>query len=156
MRLRFVWIGATKLKELSNLEDRYVKRLKRFFPLERTVVPELRKTDPRQTEAQLKREARSVENKLRSGTYLIALDERGEQMTSRQFAGMLDHLMNRGVSEVTFLTGGYLGIPEELMTKAEKTMSLSRMTLPHELARVVLLEQTYRAVTILKGMPYHK
>jgi 23S rRNA (pseudouridine1915-N3)-methyltransferase len=77
-------------------------------------------------------------------------------MTSRQFAGFLERLLNRGVSETTFLIGGYLGIPEELKTKAEKTMSLSRLTLPHELARVVLLEQTYRAATILKGMPYHK
>jgi 23S rRNA (pseudouridine1915-N3)-methyltransferase len=156
MRLRFVWIGATKLKELSNLEDRYVKRLERFFPLKRTVVPELRKTDPRQADAQLRREARAVESRLPSGTYLVALDERGEQMTSRQFAGFLERLLNRGVSETTFLIGGYLGIPEELKTKAEKTMSLSRLTLPHELARVVLLEQTYRAATILKGMPYHK
>ena len=89
-------------------------------------------------------------------TYLAVLDSLGEELTSPQLASSLADLMNRGVSEVTFLVGSHLGIPKRIKNLADLKLSLTKLTLPHELARVVLLEQIYRAVTIIKGLPYHK
>ncbi len=156
VRLRFVWIGKTRSRDLLHLEDRYLRRLKRFFPVERSTVPELKKKDPRQRKSQMSREAELINSKMSPGTFLIVLDETGEQMTSRQLSRFLSDQVTRGISDLTFLVGGHLGIPEAVRTRANQTLSLSKMTLPHELARLVLLEQTYRAATILTGMPYHK
>jgi 23S rRNA (pseudouridine1915-N3)-methyltransferase len=120
------------------------------------VVPEARKTDPRALAAQLEREARLIEKKVESGGYLVALDGSGKEYSSNDLAQWLDSLINRGISTVTFLVGGYLGIPGRVVKATDLKLSLSKMTLPHELARVVLLEQIYRVATILKGFPYHR
>lgn len=85
----------------------------------------------------------------------IALDETGDPIRSEPFAEQLRGDMSRG-GDIAFLIGGAAGLPRELLAAADRRLSLSAMTLPHELARVVLLEQLYRAATILKGMPYHR
>ncbi len=120
------------------------------------MVPAFKKSDPHQQDAQLEREARQIERHLSPKTYLAVLDSLGEELTSPQLASSLADLMNRGVSEVTFLVGSHLGIPKRIKNLADLKLSLTKLTLPHELARVVLLEQIYRAVTIIKGLPYHK
>ena len=120
------------------------------------MVPDLKKSNPHQQKAQLVREARQIEKKLPKKTYFIILDDEGKEFTSPELASFLETLMNRGVPEVTFVVGGHLGVHETIRKLADQKMSLTKMTLPHELARVVLLEQIYRAVTIIKGLPYHK
>ena len=120
------------------------------------MVPDFKKSDPHQQAAQLEREARQIERHLSPKTYLAVLDSLGEELTSQQLASSLADLMNRGVTEVTFLVGSHLGIPKRIKDVADFKLSLTKLTLPHELARVVLLEQIYRAVTIIKGLPYHK
>lgn len=119
-------------------------------------VPEARRTDSRQVHAQVKREARSIERKLQPETYLIALDEKGQEMTSQQLSDFLKDLLDRGLQEITFVAGGAFGLPSAIRCRADKTLALSRMTLSHEMARSLLLEQVYRAITIWKGLPYHK
>lgn len=156
MKLRFLWVGETKDSLFSRVEERYLKRVRQYFPIEMTMVPDLKKSNPHQQKAQLVREARQIEKKLPEKTYLIVLDNEGKEFTSPALASFLENLMNRGVSEVTFLVGGHLGVHEKIRESADQKISLTKMTLPHELARVVLLEQIYRAVTIIKGLPYHK
>lgn len=156
VKLRFLWIGKTKDPLLLKVEDKYLKRIEQHLPVQKTVVRDFKKSDPHQQEAQLEREAKHIERHLSRKTYLAVLDSMGEELTSPQLASSLADLMNRGVSEVTFLVGSHLGIPQRIKKVANLKLSLTKLTLPHELARVVLLEQIYRAVTIIKGLPYHK
>ena len=156
MRIRFLWIGETKDGSYRELEDVYFRRISKLVSCEKVFVPELKKSDPRIISAQQDRESRLIEKKLDKGTFLVALDEKGKELTSVQLAGTLRTLMDRGVSNITFLVGGFMGIPSTILQKSDLRMSLSRLTFPHELARVVLLEQFYRSLSIIKNLPYHR
>jgi len=155
VKLKFLWIGKTKDSLLGEIESRYLGRVEKYFSAGQISVPDLKKTDPHQQATQLKRESRSIESKLSPGTYLVVLDDAGKQLTSEELALFFEDLMNRGVPEITFIVGGYFGIPEEIKDLANMKLSLTRLTLPHEMVRVILLEQVYRAITIVKGSPYH-
>ena len=91
-----------------------------------------------------------------AGYEKVALDERGRQMTSAEFAALIRDRMNQGASGMVFWIGGAEGLGDHVRAKADWALSLSSMTMPHRLVRVVFLEQLYRAVTILRGLPYHK
>jgi 23S rRNA (pseudouridine1915-N3)-methyltransferase len=90
------------------------------------------------------------------GNYLIALDREGKSFSSEQFAQVLRRQMDAGIRQMDFAIGGPVGLDAQVLAQANLRLSLSALTLPHELARVVLLEQLYRAFTILRGEPYHK
>jgi len=90
------------------------------------------------------------------GNYLIALDREGKSLDSEQFAKLLQKQIDAGIRKIDFVIGGPVGLDQKIIAKANLRLSLSALTLPHELARVVLLEQLYRAFTILRGEPYHK
>jgi 23S rRNA (pseudouridine1915-N3)-methyltransferase len=154
--IRFLWIGETKNGSYRELEEVYFRRISKLVSCEKVFVPELKKSDPRSIAAQQDRESRLIERKLDKGTFLVALDEKGKELTSVQLAGTLRTLMDRGVSNITFLVGGFMGIPSTILQKSDLRMSLSRLTFPHELARVVLLEQFYRSLSIIKNLPYHR
>ncbi len=140
---------------MSELEEGYLNRLDHLIPSELTWVPELKKENQAQVSARLEREARSLERKIKE-SYLVVLDENGRQFASQELSATLEKLMNRGVPEVTFIVGGCWGIPEQIKQAADLKWSLGRLTLPHELARVVVLEQVYRSMSILRSLPYHK
>ena len=154
--MRFLWIGKTKDPSLSKVEEKYLKGIAQHLPAERKTIQKLRKNDPHQQLAQLEREAKQIERNLPAKTYLVVLDHLGTEFTSPRLASFRAELMNRGVSKVTFVVGSDLGIPERIRDLADLKWALTKLTLPHELARIVLLEQIYRAVTIIKGLPYHK
>ncbi|HSR68221.1 MAG TPA: 23S rRNA (pseudouridine(1915)-N(3))-methyltransferase RlmH [Acidobacteriota bacterium] len=155
MRLEFLWVGKTRKASLADLEKEYLKRIRRFHPAGVSTVPEQNRKDAHQSAAAERREAEAILKRLPSQARLVVLDERGSQVTSRGLAGWLKHWTLGGLSQVVFVVGGHTGLPQEVRGKADRILSLSRMTLPHELARVVLLEQIYRAATILQGLPYH-
>jgi len=154
VHFRFLWIGRTRDRLLSEVEAGYLKRLEYLIPTELTWVPELKKEN-QQLSARLEREARSLERRIKE-SYLVVLDDTGRQFSSQELSTTLEKLMNRGVPEVTFVVGGYWGIPEQIKQAAHLTWSLGRLTLPHELARVVVLEQVYRSMSIIRSLPYHK
>jgi 23S rRNA (pseudouridine1915-N3)-methyltransferase len=154
--MRFLWVGKTKNPSLLKVEEKYLKRIEQYFPAERKTVPKLKKNDSHQQLAQLEREAKQIERNLPAKTYLVVLDHLGTEFTSPRLASFLAELMNRGVSKVTFVVGSDLGVPERIRKLADLKWALTKLTLPHELARILLLEQIYRAVTIIKGLPYHK
>lgn len=156
MRIRFLWIGETREESYRELEDAYFARISKLVSCEKQYVPELKKSDPRIVAAQQDREGKLIRKKLDKGTFLVVLDEKGEQFNSVQLADSLRTLMNRGVSSITFLIGGFMGIPESILDEADLRLSLSKLTFPHELARVVLLEQVYRSLSIINHLPYHR
>lgn len=153
---RFLWIGATRNPTFAAAEEDYLRRIGRYADCEVATVPERRKTDPRAVQAQQSREEADVLKRLRPGAKLVVLDENGRQFSSVEFAELLQVELEAGTREMTILAGGFQGVPEGLLQRAELRLSLGRMTYPHELARVMVLEQVYRALTILRGIPYHR
>jgi 23S rRNA (pseudouridine1915-N3)-methyltransferase len=142
MRLRIAWIGKTKDAAIQSLTADYLKRLSRYIPAESLELP---------SEAALLKQL----EKSRSPQTLVLLDPRGRQLSSGQLAELLRHHQDGGTPSLLFAVGGPDGFSEQALAAASFQLSLGPMTLPHELARVVLLEQLYRGFTILKGHPYH-
>ena len=140
MKLRVAWIGKTKERAIQSLTLDYLKRLSRYTPTE---------------SVELASEAALEKQLDRPGQMFVALDGAGKQMSSEDLAQLLADHQNRGTQSLLFAIGPADGWSEQILKRASVKLSLGRMTLPHELARVVLLEQLYRGFTILKGHPYH-
>jgi 23S rRNA (pseudouridine1915-N3)-methyltransferase len=156
MKFRFIWAGSHADKELAEVTSRYLNRIKHFFPVE---VAEVRSERGRQSasdatiiRAQSARLAASIPER----GYTVALDERGQALDSLKFAKWLERLTIDSPHGVNFVVGGDVGLDESIKRRADKLLSLSAMTLPHQIARVVLLEQIYRACTLMRNIPYHK
>ena len=156
VNLEFIWIGKTKNSDIAGLEEKYLRRIGYFSPLEAVSIGERKGRDKHQQRRAAEQEAKLVEKRLGSGKFLVVLDEQGEQLSSLELAGWLKGWKEQGVASVAFVVGGHAGVPTRIKRQAHRTLSLSRMTLTHEMARVVLLEQLYRAFMILKGSPYHR
>lgn len=152
MRVRIIWVGKTRDKRLSALVDDYVERLSHFVRLE---VTELRDAD-RSDKAGIDRETKRISDALRAGAVNVLLDAEGVELTSHQLADQVRSWEGSGTKEVAFVVGGPRGIAPEFVSRADKRWSLSRLTFTHEMARVLVLEQLYRAYTIIHGLPYQK
>lgn len=139
----------------ANGADDYLKRLRRFFPLEVVEVPE-EDLNRRSPEEVLAAEAGRLLKRVPAGAYVISLDrEKGEPVSSEKLAQRLNSLGISGRSHVAFVLGGPLGLSTEVFKRADALVSFGPVTLPHALARVVLLEQLYRAAKINRGERYH-
>jgi 23S rRNA (pseudouridine1915-N3)-methyltransferase len=153
-RATIVAVGSLKGWAADGAGD-YLKRLRRFFPVEVIEVPE-EDLNRRSPEKVFATEARKILKRIPAGAYVIALDrEKGEPLASEKLAGRLNSLGISGRSHVAFVLGGPLGLSPEVLRRADALVSFGPATLPHALARVVLLEQLYRAVKISRGEKYH-
>src|SRR2546429_243200 len=153
MRVRLVWIGKTRNEHVRALVDDYLARLARCTRCE---VTELRESAAQDERAVLTEESRRIADALRPDSFVVLLDVEGRQWSSPELAAELERWQVRSVKEVVFVVGGHLGVAPALKTRADVRWSLSRLTLTHELARGVLVEQLYRAYTIMRGLPYQK
>jgi 23S rRNA (pseudouridine1915-N3)-methyltransferase len=154
MRLRFIWVGKTRDAHLRALVAEYLKRLGRFARCEVTELRECTADDPR---ACLDEEGKRIVGALASDALAVLLDVSGAvRWSSEELAAQVEGWQGRSVREVAFVVGGHLGVSEEVRRRAQVRWSLSRLTLTHEMARVVLVEQLYRAYTITRGLPYQK
>ncbi len=153
MRLHFVWIGKTKDRRCAGLIEDYIERIQRFTPVEISEIREPGGSDPDQV---VQREGVRLSAAIEKDDLVALLDERGQAMTSSELAGFLQRKQNGGTRRLALVIGGFAGVDAALKERADITLSLSKFTLTHELARVVLTEQIYRAFTILAGFPYHK
>ena len=159
MSTAILCVGKMKEKAYRELADEYLKRLSRYGRYEETEVPDLPEPagNSRAAEEQVKaREGEALLAKIRPGDRVIAMAIEGKQRSSEEFAKHLEELRTGGVSRVVFVIGGSLGLGENILARADEQMSMSRMTFPHRLARVMLLEQLYRAEKINAGERYHK
>jgi len=152
MKFRIVWTGKTRDARLRALVADYTERLSHFVRCEVTELKELGRTD----KTGIDRETKRISDALRPASLTVLLDPEGAQWTSQELAAQVRSWEGTGVKEVAFVIGGPNGLAPELMTRADKRWSLSRLTLTHEMARVLLLEQLYRAFTIVHGLPYQK
>jgi 23S rRNA (pseudouridine1915-N3)-methyltransferase len=157
VRFRLIVVGKDKNEPIVEASAVYVERIARYFPID---VLEL-KEEPAKATTPIARvraiEAERIEKALGDDAYAIALDERGKELTSIDFANRLKKWANEGKSTVAFVIGGPNGLdPDFAQKRAKEQWSLSRMTLPHRIARLLFAEQLYRACTIMRGEPYHK
>jgi 23S rRNA (pseudouridine1915-N3)-methyltransferase len=153
-RATIVAVGKPKGWAAEGAEE-YAKRLRRYFPVAVVEVPEedLNRRTPREV---LDTEAEKLLRRIPNGAYVISLNrERGEGLSSENLARRLETLGLSGQSHVAFVLGGPLGLSPEVLGRADSVVSFGRITLPHALARVVLLEQLYRAAKINRGEKYH-
>lgn len=152
MKLRVLWVGKTQQEWVRTGIEEYTARIRRYFPLE---LGEAREEKGALEEAKRVRECARLEKLLPKGARLVLLDERGKSLTSTAFAGFLGTCRDGGVSELVFAIGGAYGFSEAFRARADILVSLSPMTLTHQMVRVFLLEQIYRGCTILNREPYH-
>jgi 23S rRNA (pseudouridine1915-N3)-methyltransferase len=153
MRVRLIWVGKTRSEPVRSLVEDYLRRLSRFARCE---VVELREGAAADERAVVAEEGKRITDALAAGTFAVLLDVEGRQWSSPEVAAELERWQNEGRKEVAFVVGGHLGVSEEVKARADVRWSLSRLTLTHEMARVVLVEQLYRGFTILRGLPYQK
>ena len=154
MKIDFVWIGETKQKPFREINTDYVKRLSHYIRSKVISVKEP-KVKGNQTDLLILEEAKAILAKTKSGDFVVLCDEKGKQMSSVEFAQWFQHKMNISVDRIVFIIAGAMGAHQLLKTRADYTLSLSKMTLTHDMARMILLEQVYRAMTILRGEKYH-
>ena len=148
MKLKIAWIGKTKEPAIQSLTDEYLKRISRYVPVEGLAL--------RDEAALLQESGRTTKSKTAGAkSTLVLMDPRGKQFSSEEFARFLGDYQDRNPLPLVFAVGPADGFSEAVRDAAQHTISLGKMTLAHELARVVVLEQIYRAFTILKGHPYH-
>ncbi len=155
MRLTILCIGKTRERFIREGIEKYLRYLR---PYADTSVKELKEEkirDLRDAPLIRKNEAERIFKSVSPGAYLVSLDEHGEEFTSHGFAEYLTKTLDSGVREIVFIIGGAMGLDEQVMSRSNKVLAMSRWTLTHEMARLVLLEQLYRAFTIVKGKTYH-
>ena len=152
MRLKFIWPGKTKDERLRSLIDEYLKRLSRFARCEIVEVKEVRAADA----AGAKKESQRILEAISDSTLAVLLDLNGRDWSSHDLAGQVQRWENDSVKEIAIVIGGPEGVSAEVEKRADATWRLSRLTLTHEMARVLVVEQLYRAYAINRGLPYQK
>ena len=151
--IKIICVGKIKNKSLKLLINNYLKRLRRYNKVEiKEVLDESNNNDGRL----LEKEENNIKKHINNNDYIIALDIDGKQISSESFAKTLEDLFIRGKSNITFIIGGSYGLSDNIKKEADLNLSFSKMTFPHQLFRLVLIEQIYRAFKIIKKETYHK
>jgi len=153
--LSFLWIGRTRDRRVAEMIDEYAGRIRRYCRVEITELREAPHDAKRSPGERNEREGAKILNALKPGTFRVAFDERGREMTSEGFAVFLGRVVEGTPAGVTMILGGPYGLSEAVLEAAGQRLALSRMTLTHEMARLVAIDQVYRAFTILRGESYH-
>lgn len=159
MRIQIGAIGRLKKGPESVLADEYLDRVRktgRALGITELKVAEFTESQAATSELRKKGEAERLSGVLADGGVLVALDEHGEDHTSRQLAGLVNRLASSGVPNICFVIGGPDGLDADLLARADHKIAFGRKTWPHRLVRIMLAEQLYRVVTILLGHPYHR
>ncbi|HEX9653178.1 MAG TPA: 23S rRNA (pseudouridine(1915)-N(3))-methyltransferase RlmH [bacterium] len=156
MQIRILTVGKTKTQHWQVAESEYIRRIKKYSDVQQVVVKDATREAMSNPELAKEIEGKNLLAKISDDEYLVALDSRGQQMTSEAFAEFFEKRALRGTNKFSFVLGGPLGLSQVILQRADVLLSLSKMTLPHELAKVVLLEQVYRAFSILRHEKYHK
>ncbi len=155
MKIELILLGKTKEDYLDRGIQDYAKRLQRYTPVDLKYIKT--RTQKKQTDPEIKRsESRLVDDHLTSGSFRCALDSSGNQYESEKLAELISTLEQQGIKHMSFVIGGHLGLDPEQLAAADLVLSLSKMTFTHDMSRLILLEQLYRAFCIKAGTKYHK
>ncbi len=155
MTIKLLAIGKTDSKQLLELTAEYEKRLKHYIKFDLEIIPDIKNTKNLSETQQKEKEGEAILKKINTTDVLILLDENGKQYNSVDFSNFLQKKMNAGLKQLVFVIGGPYGFSHTIYQKAQGKISLSKMTFSHQMIRLFIVEQIYRAFTILKNEPYH-
>ncbi|ATD56099.1 23S rRNA (pseudouridine(1915)-N(3))-methyltransferase RlmH [Clostridium chauvoei] len=159
MNITLISVGKLKEKYLKQAIDEYSKRLSRYCKLDIIELPDEKTPDnaSEKEEQQIKdKEGQLILSKIKDNMFVVAMDLKGKQITSEELSDFIENCGVMGNSNIAFIIGGSLGLSQEVIKRANYKLCFSKMTFPHQLFRVMLLEQIYRAFRIMKNEPYHK
>ena len=155
MKLKILWPGRTRNSDMKIIQDDLLKKISRLNRCELIETKEARGLNEKNENKIMDVEAQGLEKNF-GNDYIICLSDKGIEMSSKEFARFLGKMMSHSTRAATFVVGGFLGLDKRIIQKADFLLSLSKMTFSHELIRLILLEQIYRSLTILKGQHYAK
>ena len=155
MKIQFWSIGKNDEPYVSNGIQDFTKRISRYYPVHWDIIPVPKNAASMSPDEQKKQESKLLLEKISKEDYLVALDENGKEMNSIQLASFIQSRANDSVRQVIFLIGGAFGLYESVLKRADFKWSLSKLTFPHQLVRLILAEQIYRACTIQRNEKYH-
>lgn len=156
MKIRLIWPESSSEKDFASAVDRYVQRIRHFFPIEVVEVAGQRGRQSQSDASIMRGQSARLLGAIPDRGTVVVLDERGQTFDSLKFARWLERLTIDSPHGIHFVVGGDVGLDETVKRRADVLLSLSPMTLPHQIARVVLLEQIYRACTLMRNIRYHK
>ncbi|MBN3584747.1 23S rRNA (pseudouridine(1915)-N(3))-methyltransferase RlmH [Algoriphagus aestuarii] len=155
MQIKLIAIGKTDSQAIQSLIEEYSKRLNFYIKFEFEIIPDLKNTKSLSEATQKEKEGEMILKKLVPSDDLILLDERGKSYSSVDFSEFLQKKMNSGLKQLIFVIGGPYGFSDELYSRANGKLSISKMTFSHQMIRPFFIEQLYRGFTILRNEPYH-
>ncbi len=155
MKIKLLVIGKTDSKQLLFLMDDYIKRIKSFISFDFEVIPDIKNRKNLSEDLQKEKEGILILSKITSADFVILLDEKAEEFTSKNFAMFLQKKMNSGIKNLIFVVGGPYGFSKAVYQRANQKTALSKMTFSHQMVRLIFLEQLYRAYAIINHHPYH-
>ena len=159
MNITLICVGKIKEKYLKEGIDEYLKRLGKYCSLKIIEVEDEKAPEKLSLLDEFmikKKEAERIKKYIKEGTYVVVLDILGEMQSSEEFSNFIEKLALNGKSDIIFIIGGSIGLAPDILNNADYKLSFSKMTFPHQLMRMILLEQIYRGFKIIKGEPYHK
>ncbi|MCQ2256772.1 MAG: 23S rRNA (pseudouridine(1915)-N(3))-methyltransferase RlmH [Bacteroidaceae bacterium] len=155
MKVSLLLVGKTVNKHFVELIDEYAGRVKHYIGFEIVTIPELKNTKNLSVDQQKQMEGELILKQLQSGDYVVLLDEHGKEFRSIEFSKYMEQKMLSVNKRLVFVIGGPYGFSQDVYGKANEKISLSKMTFSHQMIRLIFVEQLYRAMTIMKGEPYH-
>lgn len=155
MKIQLIVVGKTSASYINTGIDNYIGRLKHYVPFEIKTIADIRNTRRLSEEQQCRAEGDLILASFQPGDYVVLLDERGTEFSSREFARFIEKRISTLSRNLVFVVGGPYGFSDAVYDRADDRISLSRMTFSHEMVRLFFVEQVYRAMTILRGEPYH-
>lgn len=155
MEIILLTVGKTTQSYVQTGIDEFSKRLKRYVPFKIECLSDIKTTKTLAAEIQKEKEGESILNYLSTSDHVVLLDEHGKEFTSVEFSSFIQKVMASGKKRCIFVVGGPYGFSQQVYKRADSKISLSKMTFTHEMVRLFFTEQVYRAMTILRGEPYH-
>lgn len=155
MNIEFIVVGKTDLKQVAELVEMYSKRINFYLKFHITTLADLKNTKNLSVEEQKKQEGAMLLKNFADSDYVVLLDENGREFSSVDYAGWLEKKMLSSTKRLCFVIGGPYGFSAEVYARSQEKISLSKMTFSHQIVRALFTEQLYRALTIIKGEPYH-
>ena len=155
MKVALLLVGKTVNKHFVELIDDYASRLTHYVGFDIITIPELKNTKNLTAEQQKQQEGELILKQLQAGDHVVLLDEHGKELRSVEFSRLMEQRMQTVGKRMVFVVGGPYGFSPDVYAKASEKLSLSKMTFSHQMVRLIFVEQLYRAMTIMRGEPYH-
>lgn len=155
MRTALILVGKTVNKHFVDLIDDYVSRVKHYIGFDIITIPELKNTKNLSADQQKLQEGELILKQIQAGDHVALLDEHGKELRSVEFSRYMEQRMQTVSKRLVFIIGGPYGFSPDVYAKANEKLSLSKMTFSHQMVRLIFVEQLYRAMTIMRGEPYH-